>query len=97
MTIDRFDNRNIAISAYGKISGAEARENRASAARAKNTDRVSIKTTDFEEQINKAKSDISRGVDSFDNEKRVSALKSAVKDGTYEVSSRDVARSILGY
>jgi hypothetical protein len=35
MTIDRFDNRNIAISAYGKISGAEARENRATAIRAK--------------------------------------------------------------
>jgi anti-sigma28 factor (negative regulator of flagellin synthesis) len=62
-----------------------------------NTDRLSLSRTDWDKAIEMKKQDISQSVKNYDEDAQVEKIRTAIENGTYNVSAEDVARALLGY
>ena len=84
----------------GKIAklnkGSNSADSKQTSALAEKNDVITIssRAADYSE-VAKVQTEISADVNSLSNESRVSAIKNAVANGEYNVSSYDIAGSIL--
>lgn len=62
-----------------------------------NTDRLSVSSTNWEKAIEMKKKDISQSVKNYDEDAQIEKIRTAIENGTYNVSAEDVARALLGY
>jgi anti-sigma28 factor (negative regulator of flagellin synthesis) len=62
-----------------------------------NTDRLSLSRTDWDKAIEMKKQDISQSIKNYDEDAQVEKIRTAIENGTYNVSAEDVARALLGY
>jgi anti-sigma28 factor (negative regulator of flagellin synthesis) len=62
-----------------------------------NTDRLSFSQTNWDKAIEMKKQDISQSIKNYDEDAQVEKIRTAIENGTYNVSAEDVARALLGY
>jgi anti-sigma28 factor (negative regulator of flagellin synthesis) len=62
-----------------------------------NADSLSVSSSNFEKAIEMKKKDISNSVKNYDEEAQIEKIRTAIQNGTYNVSAEDVARALLGY
>lgn len=82
------------MSAYMKSSYEPARRGRVGAA-AKNTDKAEFSSVPKDGGVSQAKASVKREIESFATTKRITALKTMIADGSYNVSAERVASSIM--
>lgn len=89
------------INKYGSVMSAyvkntyEPAGKKLKAAAAKNTDKAVFSTAGGAGALNGAKASVKRSVESFASPERITALKSMIADGSYNISAESVAASIL--
>jgi anti-sigma28 factor (negative regulator of flagellin synthesis) len=62
-----------------------------------NKDRLSVSQTNWDKAIEMKKQDISQSIKNYDEDAQVEKIRTAIENGTYNVSAEDVARALLGY
>lgn len=82
------------MSAYMKSSYEPAKRERTGAS-VKNTDKAEFSSAAKDGGVSQAKAAVKKEVESFASNKRITAIKTMIADGSYNISAESVAASIM--